>query len=135
MSGKTLQRGVALFTAVFLIAAVAVLAASVSLIAGQQQLTSAQSLDQTRAYYAARARLDQEIAALLGGSSCAALGPPASEDTFGFATAISACSGATVDEGGMSYQVFDLGVSASRGSLEAGTLVRRTVRVQITDAP
>ena len=43
------QRGVALFTVVFLIVVVGGLAVSVGLISGQQQLTTVQTLEQTRA--------------------------------------------------------------------------------------
>ena len=42
---------------------------------------------------------------------------------------------ATIDEGGMTYDVYQLEVRAYRGSAEAGTLVQRSIGVQVTDAP
>lgn len=136
MIGLARQRGVALFTAVFLVVAVGVLAISVALISGQQQLSSAQSLDQTRAYYVARARLDREIADLLSaGESCDS--PPARNDSdlSGFTTVLENCTTTSVNEGGTSYEIHDISVRASRGSRSAGTLVQRTVRVQVTEGP
>ena len=128
------QRGVALFTAVFLIVAVGLVGLSVALMSGQQQLSSAQTLDQTRAYYAARGRLDVEIANLLGGAACGS-GPATQQTTFGFTTQIDTCTSTTVNEGGSPYAIFDLSVAAWRGDLAAGTLVRRTVRARVTSGP
>ena len=134
MNAVRRQKGVALFTAVFLIAAVGVLGATVALIAGQQQLATAQTLDQTRAYYAARARLEEEIANLLPAGACPAL-PSTDPDTFGFTTQIDSCTSTMVSEGGSSYDIYTLAVTASRGDLASGTLVRRTIRVQVTAGP
>ena len=136
MIRRARQSGVALFTAVFLIVAVGVLAVSVALISGQQQLSSAQSLDQTRAYYVARARLDREIAELLSaGQSCDTPPETNASDLSGFTTTIARCATTNVTEGGSSYDIHDLSVRAARGSRTAGTLVQRTVRVQVTDGP
>ncbi len=133
------QHGVALFTVVFLIVVVGGLAVTVGLISGQQQLGSAQALDQTRAYYAARARLDREIAALLppapDNDTCPATPGTNNSDVGGFTTVIDACAVTTVDEGGATYDIYELEVRAFRGSAEAGTLVQRSIGVQVTEAP
>lgn len=131
------QRGVALFTAVFLIVAVGGLAVSVGLISGQQQLTTVQTLDQTRAYYAARARLDREIGDRLGpgGTDCPPGPFPADEDPIGgFTTVLDDCDTTEdVNEGGAEYDIHEIDVRAYRGSPGSGSLVQRSIRVQITD--
>jgi type II secretory pathway component PulK len=135
--GRRHQSGIALFTAVFLIAAVGVLAISVSAISSQQQIATVQSLEQTQAYYAARARLDLEIAEVLNGSGdCGAT--DGEEAIAGFTTRVDAdddCTKADVEEGSRQYNIYTLRVSASRGDGEVGTLVQRTVRAQVTEAP
>lgn len=135
MSMRAGQRGVALFTVVFLIVVVGLLAVSVGLISGQQQLTTVQTLEQTRAFYSARARLDREIANLLGGSTCPATPDSQSDDVGGFTTVLEECTTVTVNEGGTDYDIHELDVRAFRGSPEGGTLVQRSIRVQVTSGP
>lgn len=131
------QHGVALITVVFLIVVVGALAISVGLISGQQQLGSAQALDQTRAYYAARARLDNLIETVLDTGCPTSIPDP--QNFEGFTTVIETCvpppsDSPNVDEGGASYTVFKLEVRAFRGSAVSGTLVQRSIGVQVTDA-
>ena len=129
------QRGVALFTVVFLIVVVGGLAVSVGLISGQQQLTTVQTLEQTRAYYAARARLDREIADLLDGGSCPGGSAKNTSDVGGFTTVLDDCDTTTVNEGGTDYEIHELAVRAFRGNLGSGSLVQRSIRVQVTAGP
>lgn len=131
MMGMQRQRGVALFTVVFLIVVVGLLAVTVGIISGQQQLTSAQTLEQTRALYAARARLEREIAECLDNGSTSGDGVT---DFAGFDTELVGsgdCGTTNVDEGGSSYDIYQLEVRASRGNQQAGTLVQRTVKAQV----
>lgn len=131
MKRITGQRGVALFTVVFLIVVVGLLAITVGIISGQQQLTSAQTLDQTRALYAARAQMEEEIAAAVNGGSC----PAEDEDSFnGFETELVSCDRTPVQEGGTDYAIYALIVRAHRGNQRSGTLVQRTVEAQVTNA-
>jgi MSHA biogenesis protein MshP len=136
MSMPERQRGVALFTVVFLIVVVGALGVTVALISGQQQLTSAQTLDQTRALYAARARLEREIASRLDGSGCPSLPAIKNDDVMGFRTELTVCEKTPdIREGGRDpYDIYRIGVRASRGSQSAGTLVQREVRAQVTNA-
>ena len=128
------QQGVALFTVVFLIVVVGLLAVTVGLISGQQQLTSAQTLEQTRALYAARARLEREIAECLDNGATSGDGVYSFE---GFETKLVGsgdCETTSVNEGGDTYNVYRLQVRAWRGNQSAGTLVQRQVQAQVTDA-
>lgn len=127
------QRGAALMTAIFLITVLAVLAAAVAMTAGQQQTSSAQALDQTRAYYAARGRLDIAIERVLNGSGCG--DGTGTVDLAGFTTEIDSgdCAAVTgVREGGDQYDVYTITARAHRGDQASGTRVQREVRVQIT---
>lgn len=137
MSPRRQQRGVALFTAIFLIVAVAVVATAVALIATTQQVASGRALDTTRAYYAARARLDREIATLAAttgsGNACPATGGASDTTIQGFTTRLEDCSAVAVAEGGDDYDVFTLAVSAYRGNRASGTLVRRDIEAVITN--
>lgn len=126
------QTGAALFTAVFLIVVIAAVAAMVAHVAGTQQVTSGRSLDASRAYYAARARLDEAIEDALDSGACPTTGGGSEEDFHGLTTRVEACDPDPVDEGGTSYTVFTLSASAFRGDRTSGTLVRRVVRAQVT---
>ncbi|MDX1609968.1 MAG: hypothetical protein R3225_07600 [Halofilum sp. (in: g-proteobacteria)] len=122
--------GAALFTAIFLIVVLAAVGITVGVITGTQQISSAQGLDATRAYYAARARLEQEIDfAVDGPGGCSGNGD---QTTQGFTTRFT-CSIVAVQEGGSSYNVLTMTVTAFRGDRDGGTRVRRRLRVQITD--
>ena len=140
MNGMNRQQGVALFTVVFLIVVVGLLGVTLAFVSGQQQLTSAQTLDQTRAQYAARARLEREIADVLDSSaSCPSTPETTSDDVMGFQTVLVNCqpdpaNDPNVSEGGFDYTVYSLEVRASRGNQRSGTLVQRTLRAQVTDA-
>ena len=127
---RSRNRGAALFTAIFLIVVLAAIGITVTLITTTQQVSSAQGLDATRAYYAARARLEQEIDFSVNGpGGCSGNG---NQTTQGFTTTFT-CSAVGVQEGGSSYNVLTMSVTAYRGDRAAGTRVRRRVRVQITD--
>lgn len=121
--------GAALFAAIILIVVLAGIAISVGLITTTQQISSGQALEATRAYYAARARLEQEIDhAIDGGGTCSGAG---NESVEGFTTTFS-CSAVAVSEGGNNYNVLTMSVTAHRGSRASGTRVRRTLRAQVT---
>lgn len=124
------QRGAALFTALFLIVVIAIVAALVAQLAATQQISSGRSLEATRAYYAARTRLDREIDRALAAAGCPAA---ATETIAGFTTDRDSCTDATVVEGGSTYQIITLGVAAYRGDRTAGTLVRRELRAMVTN--
>lgn len=123
------QRGVALFTAIFLIVVIAAVAAAFALTTTTQQLSSGRALDAAGAYAAANGRLDIAIAEVLAGD-CDSV---TDEDIHGYAIDLS-CSSTGIQEGGDSYTIYELSVTASRGDRRSGTLVRRTLQAQVTDA-
>jgi len=123
------QRGAALFVGILLITVVVVLAAVVALTAGTQHLGQARTALAEQAWYAAMARLESGIQQAVTGNVCPAGG---SAELFGFATTLT-CTASSVSEGGMSYAVYNLEVTASQGTLSSPILVRRSVRSQVTD--
>lgn len=129
MKALARQRGVALFTAIFLIVVISAVAAAFALTTTTQQLSSGRALDAAGAYAAANGRLDIAIAEVLGGGC----GSVTDDDIHGYAIDLS-CSSTDVQEGGNDYTIYEFSVTASRGDRRSGTLVRRTVQAQVTDA-
>lgn len=127
------QQGAALFTAIFLIVVIAAIAAMVANIATTQQITSGRSLDATRAYNAARTRLEREIATVATtspGASCPSTGAITID---GFTTTLESCEVTAVSEGGTDYDIFTLRIAAYRGERTSATLVRREMRAVVTN--
>jgi len=129
MKSLSRQRGVALFTAIFLIVVIAAVAAAFALTTSTHQRSSGRALDAAGAYAAANGRLDIAIAEVLDGG-CAAVDDG---DIHGYSIDLS-CSGTNVQEGGENYTIYEFSVTASRGDRRSGSLVRRTVQAQVTDA-
>lgn len=131
------QRGFSLVTAVFLIVVVAAIAAFMVTIGTTQRQTSTLSLLGAQAYFAAESGAEWATREVLAGDACFA--SPASFTLNGGASsgyAVSAsCAATPVTEGPDSYTVFTLLVTASRGSIASGDLVRRTIRTTVTNAP
>lgn len=127
------QQGAALFTAIFLIVVIAAIAAMVANIATTQQITSGRSLDATRAYNAARVRLEREIANVATSTPPASCPSTGTTSIDGFTTELLACEVTNVSEGGDDYDIFVLRTAAYRGDRTSGTLVRRELRAVVTN--
>lgn len=123
------QRGAALFVGIFLITVVVVFAAVVALTSSTQHISQARAGLAEQAWYAAVARMEEATQFIADNNACPAGG---SANLFGFTTTLS-CSAESVTEGGSSYGVYSVEVTASQGSLSSAVLVRRTVRGQVTD--
>ncbi len=124
------QRGVALFTAIFLIAVIAIVAVAVAQVLTTQHLSSARALQTEQAYYAAQGRLDLAVAEVLDdGIDCTDL--PRTEDHLGIEEVTTDCTCDTVDDGDGDEAIYTLTAGAETGSRSSGSLVRRTVRAQV----
>ena len=108
-AGKSRQSGFAAIAAIFLIVILAALGGFMVSFSNTQQLTSAQDLQGTRAYWAARAGLEWGIGSV-GATTCWATTPPASID--GFNVTIS-CNVASYTEGAATVYIFQLKSIAS----------------------
>jgi len=125
------QSGVGLFAAIFLIAVLAAVGTSFALIANSQQISSARSLTLTRAYYAARAGVDEAIFTASDESCTNVDGTTTTVDGIDVDLT---CSESTIRERDDEYQVFTITATAVKGSRDSGTRVRRRLKVQTNDS-
>lgn len=123
------QRGAALFVAIFLVTVVVLAAGIVTLTTVSQHGGQARAGLADQAWYAALARLESDISAVVGGGSCPTGG---SQTIAGIQTSLT-CERVEVVEGAASYLIFNLQAQA----LMPGTIpIRRSASVQIVgDSP
>lgn len=107
------QRGFAAIAAVFLLVVLAALGAFMLTFSNTQQLTSAQDLQGSRAYWAARAGLAWAVSSAIAAPAACPV-PPAPFDIEGFGVTI-ACARETFNEGGASVTIFRLDATATQG--------------------
>jgi MSHA biogenesis protein MshP len=124
------QKGFSLIAAIFLVTVVALLLLVLSRSIAVQDRSSFLSVMSNRAYFSARAGLEWAAVSALGGS-CGVQ----SLNIEGIAV-ITQCTATTgISEGGGTYNIYNLSVTASTGSKSTDTLVSRTLVGQVTDAP
>jgi len=123
------QRGAALFVGIFLITVVVVFAAVVALTSATQHISQARAGLAEQAWYAAVARMESEIQFIVDNNACPAGG---NTSLFGFSTNLN-CTAETASEGGASFGIYSLEVTARQGNLSSPAFVRRSVRGQVTD--
>jgi MSHA biogenesis protein MshP len=136
MSSISQQRGAALLIGVFLIMVIGLaVGGMIALSSTTQQITSARNLEVTRAFYAARAKLDREIAnvATPANDKTPTCPAPVGDPPTNFATTREDCTAVPVDEGGADYTVFFIEVSAAKGSRDSGTRVERRLEAVVTN--
>jgi MSHA biogenesis protein MshP len=127
MSPRT-QRGFSLVAAIFLVAiAVLILLAAVLTVSTRSRST-VQTLEASRALFAAQSGLEVAIARSLGGG-CGAV--PTSLSLEGFSVTLD-CVATTVDEAPATYAIYTLTASAQRGRFSDQTFVSRRVRATVT---
>lgn len=110
------QKGFAAIAAIFLIVVLAALGSYMVAFSNTQQLTSAQDMQGTRAYWAARAGLEWGLSSVAAGACPAS---PHNLTVQGFAVAVT-CSRDQFPEGGATINILRLESNASSGS--SGTL-------------
>lgn len=112
---RTLQDGFAAIAAIVIVVLLAALGGFMVTFSNTQQLTAAQDIQGSRAYWAARAGLEWAIASV-GATACWATTPPATVDGF---TLVISCSATSYTDGGATVYIFQLTSVASSGT--AGT--------------
>lgn len=110
---RPLQRGFAAISAVFLLVVLAALGAFLLTFSNTQQLTAAQDVQGSRAYWAARAGLEWGIASVLA-APAACPTPPAPFLVEGFSIAVG-CARQVYNEGGSSVVIYQLQAIARQG--------------------
>lgn len=124
------QRGFAAIAAVFLVVVLAAMGAFMLTFSNTQQLTSAQDVQGSRAYWAARAGLEWAVGSLVA-SSTACPTPPAPFTVDGFTVTVS-CARQTYSEGGGTVALFQLGSTATRGGSVGGVgYIERSLSVAV----
>jgi MSHA biogenesis protein MshP len=124
MTRSTHQSGFAAVAAIFLVVLLAALGAFMVSISNSQQISSAQDVMGTRAYWAARGGLEWGVATANASSVC-----PVSPTTLtldGFNVAIT-CRSSLFSEAGKSVTLLGLTAVASVGTLGTLTYVERSV--------
>jgi len=109
---RPFQRGFAAIAAVFLLVVLAALGAFMLTFSNTQQLTSAQDVQGSRAYWAARSGLEWGVASVLANpAACPAVVPLA---VGGFNVAVN-CVRQVYNEAGNTIVIFELGAVATQG--------------------
>lgn len=119
------QQGFAAIAAVFLVVVLAALGAFMVTFSNTQQLTSAQDVQGSRAYWAARAGLEWGISSAQGAAAC-----PASPTTLtlgGFSVVVT-CALTTYTENGASPRLFQFkAIAQSPGGVGSVGFIERSV--------
>ena len=124
------QRGFAAIAALFILVVLAALGAFMISISSSQQLSAAQDVQGSRAYWAAQAGLEWALGSL-GTAPAACPVPPAPFMVEGFTLTVT-CVRNTFDEGGATRRVYAVTSQASTGAA-AGSVsyVERSVSVAV----
>jgi len=122
---RSSQEGFAAIAAVFLVVVLAALGAFMVTFSNTQQLTSAQDVQGSRAYWAARAGLEWGIASAQAAAAC-----PASPTTLALAgfSVVVTCTMTTYAENGVSPNLFQFtAVAQSAGGVGSVGFIERSV--------
>ena len=120
LSGRSVQQGFAAITAIFLIVVLAALGGFMLTFSNTQQLTSAQDIQGSRAYWAAHAGLEWGVGNVLRRAAvcpAASKSLPGGTDTFeGGFTVVITCSMLSYDEAGKTKTIFSFTSVANNAS-------------------
>ena len=122
-------QGFILVTVLFLIAVVAVMAVVMSTTSSVQNLTTVYSLQQARAFFAARSGLEYGIDRAVNAGVCTngAVALPG----ISFTVTVSCSSVPGINEGGSITTVYQLSATATTGTFGGPGYVTRTVRTMV----
>ncbi|GIX39277.1 MAG: hypothetical protein KatS3mg128_0326 [Silanimonas sp.] len=129
MSFRQCQHGFSLVAAVFVIAVALLIVLAAVLTLSARNRSTVQTLEASRALFAAQSGLDIAIARALSGG-CGAV--PASLAIEGFSVELG-CVRTAVDEAPDSYGIYTLTARAQRGRFSDHSFVSRRVRATVTE--
>jgi MSHA biogenesis protein MshP len=128
-TNRARQQGFAAIVAVFLVVVLAALGAFMVTFSNTQQLTSAQDVQGSRAYWAARAGLEWSVSSAITASAC-----PASPTTLtidGFSVVVT-CTVQAYTDNGVTQKIFQLiSVAAAAGAVGSVGYIERSVSASI----
>ena len=125
------QRGFAAVAAIFLVVLLAALGAFMVTFSNSQQLSSAQDVQGTRAYWAARAGLEWaivNIAVCTNPASTPMAGAPATINGY---TMVISCTFSTYTDAGNTVNIFLIASNASVGTVGAVGFIERNVSASL----
>ena len=132
-AGRSTQRGFAIVAAIFLVVVLAALGAFMLTFSTVQHITSAQDVQGTRAYQAARTGIEWGAYQVLINSSCPAptsLTPGGTQAGFSVAVQCNSSFG-PYSEGGNTVNMYQITSTASQGTLGSATYVERQLQATI----
>jgi Tfp pilus assembly protein PilX len=149
-SRLSMQKGVSAMIALVLIVLFALLGTYMSTLSTIGSLNTTQSLGSMQAWFAARSGAEWAVHQALNrpvctcGTDCCTAAPSISGATIsfsasgainGFQSTITGCGDAPYTEAGSSYCVYNVSVSATRGSPGDITYLSRNLNFSVTDGP
>ena len=123
------QAGFSLITALFIVVILAMLGAYMAQLSSAQHTESAMAVQGQRAWYAAYSGLEWAGYRIENDGACPSV--PSNFTVEGFAVQLTQCTRHDVTEGGASFAVFDVSLTASRGSFGSVDYVSRTLRATL----
>lgn len=127
---RSAQRGFAAIAAVFLVVLLAAFGAFMVSFSNTQQLNSAQDVQGSRAYWAARAGLEWAVASQgVGTTTCFGGGTPPTA-LEGFTLAIT-CVPSSYNEGVVTVRIFRFTTVASKGTVGSVGFIERSVSASV----
>jgi MSHA biogenesis protein MshP len=121
------QSGFAAIAAIIVLTVLAGMGAYMVSFSNTQQLGSAQDMQGTRAYWAARAGLEWALGAVTANSTVCPTSPPATVDTGNVFNLNVNCSMQTYPENGVTVTIFSFQSIASSGAVGSIGYVERSV--------
>ena len=123
------NHGFSLVSALFVLVVLTTLGTYMVSVSSVQHMETAFSLEGARAEYAALSAMEWAVNRVRSTDTCLTI--PTQFTTSGFTTTVTACNAQAVTEGAASFNVFDLQVSATRGTFGTPSHVFRRLRVTV----
>lgn len=126
------QRGFSIVSAIFLLVVLSALGAFMLTFSNVQQMTSAQDLQGSKAYQAARTGIEWGAYQALQNSSCnaSAVTIPLGGNLAGFTLTVS-CTNTAYTEGGTPVNLYQITSTASSGTLGSTTYIERQLQATL----
>jgi len=132
-AGRSAQRGFAIVAAIFLLVVLAALGAFMLTFSTVQHITSAQDVQGTRAYQAARTGIEWGAYQVLRNSSCTPSTTLTAGGTQAGFSIVVQCNNSfpATTEGGNAVNMYQITSTASQGTLGSATYVERQLKATI----
>jgi MSHA biogenesis protein MshP len=125
---RSIQRGFAAIAAIFLVVVLAALGGFMLTFSNTQQLTSAQDVQGSRAYWTARAGLEWGIASVVAASACPA---PSTTKTIDGFSVVTRCSAQGYNESGITKTIYTFESIGSVGAVGGIGYVERSLSASV----